>query len=384
MAGPIKASSSPGRVPNAARRCATADSSTPAATPRHPACSAATTRHRRWASRTGMQSAVTTPIRSPVVALARPSASGCTPAEVAFTTRVPCTWRGRASGTRTPTRARTVSQPGAAAHSAAPRNPCRRPGTASQGACVSTVRLAAPGGLGYPAPRGTPRGGGPESPRSAGRSRAARAPRLPGADRLATPASRTGRRRSRLDALEPNLRVAEQLVERLSLVLALVEDAADARVDEHLQAVNAGRVRDVDVGIADAGAVLRRLRDGVDLGVDGAKAVLLRLARGRARSVDETTRLRAVRQPGRRAVVAGRQDVLVAHDHRAHLGARAGGALRHLARDGEEVLMPARALAHGTNLTGSGTKVSTNSTRVASAASRRAGSSGRRSSAVGG
>src|SRR5439155_1387956 len=178
MAGPITASSSPGRVPNAARRCATADSSTPAATPRHPAC------------------------------------------------------------------------------------------TAARGACVSTVRLAAPGGLGYPAPRGTPRGGGPESPRSAGRSRAARAPRLPGADRLATPASRTGRRRSRLDALEPNLRVAEQLVERLSLVLALVEDAADARVDEHLQAVNAGRVRDVDVGVADAGAVLRRLRDGVDLGVD--------------------------------------------------------------------------------------------------------------------
>src|SRR5438552_8415291 len=384
MAGPITASSSPGRVPNDARRCSAADSSTPAATPRHPACTAATTRHRRWASRTGMQSAVTMPIRSPVIALARPSASGSTRAEVAFTTRVPCTWRGRASGTRTPTRARTVSQPGAAAHSAAPRNPCRRPGTASQGACVITVRLEAPGGLGYPAPRGTPGGGGPESPRSAGRSRAARAPRLPGADRLATPARRTSRRRSRLDALEPNLRVAEQLVERLSLVLALVEDAADTRVDEHLQAVNAGRVRDVDVGVADAGAVLRRLRDGVDLGGDGAEAVLLRLAGGRTRAVDEATHLVAARQPGRRAVGGRRQDVLVAHDHRAHLRARAGGALGHLARDGEEVLMPARALAHGTNVKGSGTKVSTKTPRVASAPRRRAGSRGRRSSSVGG
>src|SRR5881397_1272634 len=92
----------------------------------------------------------------------------------------------------------------------------------------------------------------------------------------------------------------------------------------------------------------------------------------------------SVSPDGVRAVVPRRQDVLVAHDHRAHLGARAGGALRHLARDGEEVLVPARALAHGTNLTGSGTKVSTNTTRVASAASRRAGSSGRRSSSVGG
>src|SRR5207249_11639094 len=105
-----------------------------------------------------------------------------------------------------------------------------------------------------------------------------------------------------------------------------------------------------------AGAVLRRLRDGVDLGVDGAEAVLLRLAGGRTRGVDEATHLVAVRQPGRRAVVARRQDVLVAHDHRAHLGARAGGALRHLARGGEEGLRPAGALAHGTDLTGSGSK----------------------------
>src|SRR5437763_16920358 len=283
---------------------------------------------------------------------------------------------------RTPTRARTVSH-SAAAHSAASRKPWRSPGTASQGACVSTVRLAARGGLRYLAPRETRRREGTQPARPAGRPRAARTPRLPGADRLASPAGRTARRRSRLDTLQPHLGVAQQLVERVPLVLVLVEDAADARVDEHLEAVNAGGVRDVDVGVADAGAVLRRLRDGVDLGVDGAEAVLLRLAGGRTRGVDEATHLVAVRQPGRRAVVARRKDVLVAHDHRPHLGARAGGALGHLARDGEEVLMPARALAHVTNLTGSGTKASTNITGVASVVSRRAGPSGRRSAAVG-
>src|SRR5207245_9744973 len=113
--------------------------------------------------------------------------------------------------------------------------------------------------------------------------------------------------------------------------------AADARVDEHLQAVNAGGVGGADVGVADAGAVLRRLRDGVDLGVDGAEAVLLRLAGGRTRGVDEATHLVAVRQPGRRAVVARRQDVLVAHEDRAATGAREGGAYGRLAREGEEV-----------------------------------------------
>src|SRR5205814_99807 len=153
----------------------------------------------------------------------------------------------------TPTRARTVSH-SAAVHSAASRKPWRNPGTASQGAWVSTVRLAARGGLRYLAPRETRRRGGTQSARPAGRPRAARAPRLPGADRLASPAGRTARRRSRLDALQPHVGVAQQLVERVPLVLVLVEDAADARVDEHLQAVNAGGVRDVDVGVADAGS----------------------------------------------------------------------------------------------------------------------------------
>src|SRR5262249_46490513 len=124
------------------------------------------------------------------------------------------------------------------------------------------------------------------------------------------------------------------------------EDALDARVDEHLEAVDARRVCDVDVAVADARAVLRRLRDGIDLGVDAAEAVLLDLAAGCGRAVDQAAHVETVRQPGRRGVVAGGENGLVAHDHRSQLGAQAGGAFRHLARDGHEVLVPGRPVAH--------------------------------------
>ena len=67
-------------------------------------------------------------------------------------------------------------------------------------------------------------------------------------------------------------------------------------------------------------------------------------ARG-LRPVDQAADVEAVRHAGGRAVVAGGEDVAVAHDHRADLGAQAGRALRHLARDGHEVLVPARSVA---------------------------------------
>src|SRR5262249_10140321 len=126
----------------------------------------------------------------------------------------------------------------------------------------------------------------------------------------------------------------------------LVADADDAGVDEHLEALDARGVGDVDVRVANRRAVLRRLRDGVDLGVNRAKAVLLDLAARGVRLIDKAARLGAVRPAGRRAVVARGQDVLVAHDHRAHLGARARRALRHLARDRQKILIPAQPLAH--------------------------------------
>src|SRR4029453_2395046 len=76
-------------------------------------------------------------------------------------------------------------------------------------------------------------------------------------------------------------RVRPKLGERMQLVLAVVANARDAGVDQHLEAVDARRVGEIDRRVADGRAVLRRLRDGVDLGVDAPKAVLFPLAGGR-------------------------------------------------------------------------------------------------------
>src|SRR5579871_1232832 len=333
MAGPRTASTAAGAAPAAVHRRSTAASSTPAAAPRQPACAAAAARPPRASSSTGTQSAVTTPARRPGVAATTASASpsGASPG-AATTARAPCTWRAVATGSAAPTAATIGSQRVAPAHSRRSRNPWRSPGTSVHGAWVSTRR-----------------------------------------------------RRSRRDPLEADVAPPEQLVEGVELVLALVEDAPDARVDQHLEAVDAGRVRDVDVGAADRDPVLRGLRDRVDLGVDRAEAVLLGLPARRLRGVDEAADVRAVREPGRGAVVAGGEDVAVADDDRAHLGAQARRAFGHLARDRHEVLVPARPLGrHGSILNGSATNVSAKRTRLSSAPTDRPAPSGRPSSMVGG
>src|SRR3989475_9285099 len=388
MAGPTTASSSRGAAPNSFPSIATAASRMPAAAPRQPAWTAAATRRPRSTSSTGMQSAVTTPTSWPGVAVTSPSAACAGPA-AAISTRVPCTWRAVRTGRCTPSRATAASQPSPFER---PRNPWRSPGTACHGSYVSIASLAGRRGLRYGAPRADAR---PRAVRPGARARGPGADRVGGAARLAPtdrrpPAGRVDRAlASRLDALERHVGVTEQLLERRPLVLVLVVDAPDARVHQHLEAVNARRVRDVDVGVADAGAVLRRLRDRVDLGVDRAEAVLLGLAGRRAGRVDEAADVGAVRQAGRRAVVPGSEDVLVAHDDGADLGAIAGGALGHLPRDRHEVLLPARALsggrvAHGRMRIGSGTNVRTKTATVAHAASTRGPSSGRASFWLGG
>jgi len=74
---------------------------------------------------------------------------------------------------------------------------------------------------------------------------------------------------------------AENLFQRVKLIRQLVVDFPDAGVDQHLDAVDARGVRYVDRAVFDAGAVLRRLRDGVDLGVDRAEAIFFCIAVGR-------------------------------------------------------------------------------------------------------
>ncbi len=133
----------------------------------------------------------------------------------------------------------------------------------------------------------------------------------------------------------------------MELVRARIIHRANAGVDEHLEAVDARGVRDVDVGVADRGAIASRLRNRIDLGVNGAIAVLLNFSIGRARFVNEASCFGAMRQSCGRAVVAGRENAAVADDDGADLCAQAGRALGDLARNRHEVLVPARTMRRG-------------------------------------
>ena len=53
-----------------------------------------------------------------------------------------------------------------------------------------------------------------------------------------------------------------------------------------------------------------------------------------------------MRLPGRGAIVAGGDDVAVAHDDGAYGGPCAGGALGHHAGDAHEVGIPVESLGH--------------------------------------
>jgi hypothetical protein len=58
--------------------------------------------------------------------------------------------------------------------------------------------------------------------------------------------------------------------------------------------MDAGRVSDVDIGVADCGAVAGGLGNRVYLGVDGAVAILLEITVGCARFIDEASDLGAM------------------------------------------------------------------------------------------
>ena len=120
-------------------------------------------------------------------------------------------------------------------------------------------------------------------------------------------------------------------------VVAGVDHAQDAGVDDHLGAVEAGLMGDVDRAAVDRHAVQRGLDDGVLLGVQRAHAVVVH---------DQTADVRAVGQAHGRAVVAGGQDALVLDDDRADGGAWAGAAPGHLPGDVHEVFVPGRPFGH--------------------------------------
>ena len=96
--------------------------------------------------------------------------------------------------------------------------------------------------------------------------------------------------------------------------------------------------------LLDAHAVAGRLQDRVGLGVDRADAVVV---------VHQAADLAAVRQAADRAVVAGGQHGLVAHDDRAHALARARRARRRLHGEVHEVAVPRDPL-HGGSVPANG------------------------------
>src|SRR5579885_3243759 len=87
------------------------------------------------------------------------------------------------------------------------------------------------------------------------------------------------------------LRGFQQVCYGVQLVFLPVVNGADAGVDQHLEAMDAGSVRHIDVGVADRRAVSRRLRNRVDFRMDRPKAVLLDFSVRIARFVDQASNL---------------------------------------------------------------------------------------------
>src|SRR5262249_44334276 len=112
-------------------------------------------------------------------------------------------------------------------------------------------------------------------------------------------------------------------------------DAGDAGVRELLEARPARARGHVARRAIDHHAVLRRLKDRVGLGVDRRDAVAV---------LHHMADIRAVRHAADRAVVAGRQDRPILHEHGADVLARAGRPRRDDLRDAHEVVVPRGAL----------------------------------------
>ena len=100
--------------------------------------------------------------------------------------------------------------------------------------------------------------------------------------------------------------------------------------------MHAGLMRAVRDRALQADAVQRALDDGVRFGVHRAQAVAVD---------DRAADVRTVRDAARRAVIAGGQDAMVAHEHAADGRARTGRARRDGPRDFHEVFVPTRT--HG-------------------------------------
>ncbi len=122
-------------------------------------------------------------------------------------------------------------------------------------------------------------------------------------------------------------------------VVAAIDDLADACVDNELGAGEARRDGDIDGAAGDAVAVVGGLANSVLLGV-GAEALFEVIAAFCGGGATWATAIEAVLDAARRAVVAGRKDVIILHDDRAHMATAAVRALSDDLCNLHKVLVP--------------------------------------------
>ena len=123
-------------------------------------------------------------------------------------------------------------------------------------------------------------------------------------------------------------------------IVAAVNDFLDAGVDDELGAGEARRERDVDRRARHVDAVARSLADRVLLGVHAQALLEVRPAPGRSGAARAPAR-KAVLHAVRGSVVARREYVPVAHDHRRDVAPHAVRTRRHDVGDVHEVFVPA-------------------------------------------
>ena len=110
-----------------------------------------------------------------------------------------------------------------------------------------------------------------------------------------------------------------------------VNHPLDSSIYDHLGASDAWLMRYKDLAAGCTNAVQSCLNDGVLLSVQRTQAVAV---------YDQMPDVIAVGQTGGGAVIAGRQNALVADDYRANMCAIAGTARCHSEGDLEEILIP--------------------------------------------
>src|ERR671922_2872073 len=108
--------------------------------------------------------------------------------------------------------------------------------------------------------------------------------------------------------------------------------------------MNAWRMGDINGGVLDAGAILRRLSYGVHLRVDGAKTVLLQVAVGSFGFINQAADLGAMGHARWRAVITGGENIFIADDHRTYFGPHASRPFSDLSGYRHKVLIPAQTL----------------------------------------